>query len=296
MRPIETPGLIDDPLSHRTSKLSSAVTVARLLVVAVLLHGLIILVLSVVNGFIGEHSQAHTRERLTVQIVDTPPPPLVQEPEPVEVPQPDAPVPTDFEELEKDPPPPPKKRTKEPKRVRKELVQKEPEATTEPERRRVVGISGESTVAGGKGPAFATGTTRMGETKTQAAAPKQAAKAPSGPSIGQGDDTGHVQRVAARIPTRDAVFTKPRRNHPTKPPYPATLKAQGIEGNVLVRVHIAASGLVTRVTVLKGSGHHAFDDAATKAARAESYTPAKRDGKAVPFTLSYSYRFRIEDH
>ena len=295
MRPIETPRLIEDPLSHRTSKLSSVVTVARLLVVAVLIHGLIIVVLSVVNGLIGEHSQAHARERLTVQIVDTPPPPPIQEPDPVEATQPDAPIPADFEELEKDPPPPPKKRPKKPKRV-PETVAKTPEKAPEPARHRLPGLELGSTVNGAKGPAFSIGDTRMGETKRRAADPVEASKAPTGPSTGQGDGTGHVQRAASRIPTRDAVFTKPKRNRPTKPPYPATLKAQGIEGNVLVRVHIAASGRVTRVTVLKGSGHQAFDDAAKKAARAESYTPAKRDGKAVPFTLAYSYRFRIEDH
>ena len=63
-----------------------------------------------------------------------------------------------------------------------------------------------------------------------------------------------------------------------------------------VRVSIEANGKVSSVTVLKGSGHQAFDEAAERAAMAETFTPATRDGKPVAYTLSYSYRFRIEEN
>jgi len=83
---------------------------------------------------------------------------------------------------------------------------------------------------------------------------------------------------------------------PSKPPYPTTLKAQGIEGDVQVRVTIDTKGKVTKISILKGSGHKAFDLAAKSAAAIETFTPATRDGKAVTYTLSYSYRFRIEEN
>jgi TonB family protein len=82
---------------------------------------------------------------------------------------------------------------------------------------------------------------------------------------------------------------------PNRPEFPATLKAQGIEGDVTVRVDIAASGDVTSVTIVRSSGYPAFDDAAKRAAASERFAPAIRDGNPVPFSLSYSYRFRIEE-
>jgi protein TonB len=104
-----------------------------------------------------------------------------------------------------------------------------------------------------------------------------------------------VQRVASHIPTRDTQFEKPKRLKPNRPEFPAALKAQGVEGDVVVRVDIAADGHVTGVAIVRSSGYPAFDEAAKRAATSEQFAPALRDGVAVPFTLSYSYRFRIED-
>ena len=154
----------------------------------------------------------------------------------------------------------------------------------------------ESTVQGAGGPAFAIGTSRMGETAERAVDPKRAARAPEAPK-----ETPRVisdtreQRTAAHIPTRDVAFSKPKRMKPSKPPYPAVLKAQEIEGDVLVRVSLDKAGKVQTVKVVQSSGHEAFDKAARKAAFAETFSPARRNGKPVPFTLSYHYRFRIED-
>ena len=47
--------------------------------------------------------------------------------------------------------------------------------------------------------------------------------------------------------------------------------------------------------ILKSSGHPELDEAARKAALAESFEPASRDGVAIPYTLSYTYRFRLDD-
>jgi TonB family protein len=101
--------------------------------------------------------------------------------------------------------------------------------------------------------------------------------------------------VASHIPTRDTQFEKPKRLKPNRPAFPPALKAQGVQGDVVVRVDIAASGQVTSVTIVSSSGYPAFDDAAKQAAASERFAPARRDGIAVPFTLSYSYRFRIEE-
>jgi TonB family protein len=104
-----------------------------------------------------------------------------------------------------------------------------------------------------------------------------------------------TQRAATNIPTRDAQFEKPKRMRQNEPAYPATLKAQGIEGDVTVSVSIDAGGQVTGVSIVQSSGQAAFDQAAQQAARAERFSPAVRDGQPVAFTLTYSYRFRIQD-
>jgi protein TonB len=137
----------------------------------------------------------------------------------------------------------------------------------------------------------------MGRTEASAADPERAAKATGdGMRVASAVPEGTAtQRAATLIPTRDAQFEKPKRLRQNEPSYPATLKAQGIEGDVTVSVSIDATGQVTSVSIVRSSGQPAFDQAAQQAARAERFTPAVRDGRPVAFTLTYSYRFRIQD-
>jgi len=290
VRPIDTPGRLPDPLAHASSRLASTVTVARLVVAAVVIHGSIIAVFFAAAHLGGERIESPATEKLVVRIIEEPPPPPPPpDEEPKEV---QAPVKPDFVELEPPKPEPPKARRKA--KVPEPIVEKEVEVAA-PVRHRIVGLNLESTVTGGKGPAFAIGTSRMGQTEHRAVDAKVAAKQPSGGGAATVGQPVRQQRAATRIPTRDSVFVKPRRARPSKPSYPPTLKAQGIEGEVMVRVSIDATGKVTDVAIMRGSGHAAFDTAARTAARAEVFEAATRDGKAVPYTLSYSYRFRIED-
>lgn len=310
LHPIDTPSLLRDPLFHPSSPIDSTIGSLKLLLTAVAVHGFIILVFAAVNDLMGEKGDYAPPERVVVQVIETrPPPPPI--PLPIEESIEEvvlAPLPPDF--VPKDPTPPKPKATKRKEPTKKRIIKrsdpvpppKDPVAP--PPRRRISGIDFSSTTPGGKGPAFATGTTRMAETGPTAVDPNIAKQEPEGQDVGtpkgKGNGTGKTatreQRVASNIPTRGSVFTKPKRKTPSKPPYPATLKAQGIEGDVQVRVTINAKGKVTKVGVLKGSGHKAFDDAATQAAKAETFAPATRDGNAVEYTLSYSYRFRIEEN
>ena len=265
---------------------------------------MIIAVLYVVSELIGESSTIKTREVVAMRVIEVPKPkepePVIAEPEPAVVP--------DFgiepkKKLEPEPPPPRKKPRKKPKP--KKITKKPPPPETPaqtnpaPPPRYRVGISMESTVQGGKGPAMATGNSRMGVTPTRARGRQKAQPRPDGTADGQGSGqpvaTTRQQRVASNIPTQGSVFIKPKRLTPSKAPYPKTLKAQGIEGDVKVRVSLDAAGRVKDVTVMASSGHQAFDQAARKAALSERFRLATRDGAPVPFTISYSYRFRIEE-
>ena len=175
--------------------------------------------------------------------------------------------------------PPPKKRVIEP-----------PPKAPPPEKPgkpvRVVGLSLDSTSQGGSGPAFSVGNTRQGETDKRANDPKKVARTAPPPSPNQ---------TASRIPTAGARYVLPKRKRPVKPPYPKELLAQGIEAAVTVMVSLDTSGNVKSVKIIKSSGRPEFDESARKTALAEQFEPATRDGTPIPYTLSYTYRFTIDN-
>jgi protein TonB len=200
-------------------------------------------------------------------------------------------------EPEKKPPPPaPVERPTRPRVIAKAPPPPAPPPVAPPKAKpvRVVGLSLESTAGeGGDGPAFAAGNTRMGETAEKAVAPAEIAGAPKGDSQAPASGTGN--KTASRIPVAGVKYVPPKRKNPKPPPYPATLKSQGIEGDVMVLVSLDASGKVLSVKVIKGAPYPEFDEAAKNAALAEEFEPAQRDGVPIPYTLSYTYRFRLED-
>ncbi len=190
--------------------------------------------------------------------------------------------------------PPPKPR--EPAKREPEPPPRDKPAPQPP--RRVVGLNLEATTEGGGGPTFAIGDTAHGKTADTAEAPEKPkpvdTKAPPQESAKQGGGTG-TNRAASRIPTAGAKYVLPKRKQPSKPPYPETLKSQGIEADVTVIVQIDETGKVTSVKIAKGADYPEFNEAARKTAEAEEFSPATRDGVAVPYTLSFTYRFRLED-
>jgi len=222
----------------------------------------------------------------------TPPPP---EPEPApeevaiaEVPEP-APVETPAE-----PPPEPKIKAK----VEPPPAEPEPVAKPPP---RIVGLDLGATSEGGTGGSFGAGNTRDGTSGDTAADPKKVKRGGTGTTDGKDPvakppkQPDPPNKTATKIPTGKAKMVMAKRNKPVTPPYPETLKSQGIEANVPVVVSIDEKGKVTEVKLAKSSGFTEFDEAARKAALAEKFEPATRDGVPVASTISYTYRFRLED-
>lgn len=164
---------------------------------------------------------------------------------------------------------------------------------TKPSLPRVVGLSLDSTTVTGNGPIFASGSTLAGPTATGAAAPSSVAPRSGGSADAGPPPTGN--RVARHIPTAASSFVLPKRKHQAVLPYPEALKAQGLEADVTVFVNLDAAGRVTNVKVVKSSGYPDFDDAAVRAARAEEFAPATRDGEAVSYSLGFTYRFRLAE-
>jgi TonB family protein len=150
----------------------------------------------------------------------------------------------------------------------------------------------ESTAEGGTGPAFAVGNTRMGTTADRAVAPTEVPKEAPGEDPPPGEN-----KVASRLPSAGVTYTKPiRKRMPNLASlYPPTLKVQGVEADVKVSLSIDATGKVTAVRILTPSPYPEFNEAAKTAGMSEEYEPATRDGIAMPYSLPFTYRFRLED-
>lgn len=91
-------------------------------------------------------------------------------------------------------------------------------------------------------------------------------------------------------PATPAATSAPRLTQFIQAEYPADALAQGFEGSVLLELTIDPTGHVTQATVVQPLGH-GFDEAATAAARAFVFEPARRDGAVVASILRYRYRF-----
>ncbi len=74
--------------------------------------------------------------------------------------------------------------------------------------------------------------------------------------------------------------------------YPASLRAGGIGGTVLVRLSVSAQGRVTEATVIQSSGTDDLDAAALDSVGQWFYEPAYQDGKAVAAQTTARIDFR----
>lgn len=86
----------------------------------------------------------------------------------------------------------------------------------------------------------------------------------------------------------------PRLISADRPLYPHQLKAEGIEGNVVLLVMINPQGRVSILGV-KSSTSREFEISAIKAARSARYTPPIRNGEKVSVKFYLPFNFTISD-
>lgn len=101
---------------------------------------------------------------------------------------------------------------------------------------------------------------------------------------------------SAPVPVPEPV-TEPRgfagyKNNPA-PAYPAVAQRRGLEGTVLLRVHVLASGLTDDVKIGKSSGHSILDEAAVKAVLSWIFDPAKRGKTPIDGNVSVPIIFKL---
>lgn len=73
--------------------------------------------------------------------------------------------------------------------------------------------------------------------------------------------------------------------------YPAQLWREGVEGEVLLRIHITAAGTVDSVELEQSSGHAELDSIALRGARQLRYHPAVEGEQAVAVWAVLPVRF-----
>jgi protein TonB len=288
-----------DPLVHPAAPLQQQLLfVAAIAIAALFLHVGATVTISGASwaaGQVGFGSEPEV-ESVEVAIIDNPvePEPLPEpEPEPELEEPPEETEPT--KEIEKKEPEPEPKKKKQPPPPDPTDIDDAPPEPDKPVRRRV-GLNLESTVTDGEGGSYSAGNTRMGETDDKANDPKKIDRRKSPPKKEPPPPPPKEEpnKKAQNIPTK-AKVVKPKRSKKVKPDYPSKLRAKGIEGTVVVRVQINAKGKVTKVDIVAKSKHSEFDEAAKAAAMNERFKPATKDGKAISYSLSFSYRFRLND-
>jgi protein TonB len=78
------------------------------------------------------------------------------------------------------------------------------------------------------------------------------------------------------------------------PKYPRIAQRLGVEGSVLLRLAIDASGKLTGVEVLTGAGN-GFDEEAVQAVKRSTFAPAVRNGRSVRCLALLKIRFQLSN-
>jgi protein TonB len=81
-------------------------------------------------------------------------------------------------------------------------------------------------------------------------------------------------------------------NNPA-PSYPPAAQRRGLQGKVILKIHVLASGQPDNVTVAKSSGYDILDDAAVKAVTGWVFDPAKRGQKAIDGWVNVPINFKL---
>ncbi|HET9958008.1 MAG TPA: TonB family protein, partial [Polyangiaceae bacterium] len=121
--------------------------------------------------------------------------------------------------------------------------------------------------------------------------------ADDGPHEGSGAIPGGSSGAVVRdAPEPEApakpVVVMPKLVHFESAPYPPEAEAQGLQGDVVLKLTIDRTGAVTQAEVVQGLGH-GFDGAAQAAALKFTFEPATRNGQPIGVQILYKYSFTL---
>jgi protein TonB len=103
--------------------------------------------------------------------------------------------------------------------------------------------------------------------------------------------------AAPPAPLPPEPVTEPRgfvgyRSNPA-PDYPALAQDRGMQGRVILKVHVLASGKADNVTVDKSTGFKILDDAAIKAVLQWTFDPARRGQTPIDGWVTVPLNFKL---
>jgi TonB family protein len=90
-------------------------------------------------------------------------------------------------------------------------------------------------------------------------------------------------------------YTPPvQKNHP-RLLYPKIAQERAFSGDIKAVVLVSKTGSVDKVEIIEPSGHEVLDNSAVNYCKSLVYTPAKRNGEAVPARVMLSLKFNFSD-
>jgi protein TonB len=106
-----------------------------------------------------------------------------------------------------------------------------------------------------------------------------------------------ANRAASQVyvPGQDKDLTLPRVIREVKPKYTAIAKEKKIQGTVLMKTVVLASGDVGTIEVIRSlDAHYGLDDQAVKAVRQWKFEPGRKDGKVVSIQVTIEMAFTLK--
>jgi len=110
------------------------------------------------------------------------------------------------------------------------------------------------------------------------------------------DDSDGERDPAAQKPRKPAAVVLdpvPIASTNQPPHYPATALRKGLQGEVVVLLHVGVDGSVRRATIAKSSGSSVLDQAALAQLLTWRFVPGTRDGRAEAMDFRQPVHFRI---
>jgi protein TonB len=136
---------------------------------------------------------------------------------------------------------------------------------------------------------LSTGDLPIGEARSGAGA-GGGATVPGGGARGDGPK---VASLGESKGTGITALARPLGGYQTRPRYPDAARREGVEGEVLLRFEVLATGHVGAVAVSRSTGRDDLDRAAVDAVKTWLFEPARRGKEAVTVWVTLPVRFRL---
>jgi protein TonB len=128
--------------------------------------------------------------------------------------------------------------------------------------------------------------------RSATATPPQAPASTPPALAGEATAGSRADRTGGETPLVEARHQAAGLDNP-RPVYPLAARRRGLEGRVLLSVHVRADGSCAEVQLRQSSGHALLDDSALATVRRWRFLPATRAGQAMDSWVDVPVSFRL---